>query len=136
MLCNLVLPSCPLAQGAPTDPQRNTCVFATPVSALPSTSTCRYWYPLSYFGSLAFQPTAFIGLNSDLQLPQLEATCAIRPSVFAYPPPVSQQENKEVGACFRFEPDFPRLAMLPRSVGLTTTFRTSACIFDCSSHGV
>ncbi|KAK9114130.1 hypothetical protein Syun_020927 [Stephania yunnanensis] len=28
-----------------------------------------YWYPLIYFISLAFSPTAFIGLNYDLKLP-------------------------------------------------------------------
>jgi hypothetical protein len=29
----------------------------------------RYWYPLSYCISLALQPAALIGLNSDLRLP-------------------------------------------------------------------
>jgi len=56
----------------------------------------RYWYPLSYFSSLAFQPTALIGLNSELQLPKFSLTCNIKPSVFAYPPPVSQEAEKEV----------------------------------------
>lgn len=31
-----------------------------------------YWYPLSYFLSLALQPTALIGLNQDLKLPKFQ----------------------------------------------------------------
>ena len=31
-----------------------------------------FWYPLSYFLSLALQPTAFIGVNKDLDLPSME----------------------------------------------------------------
>lgn len=27
-----------------------------------------YWYPLTYFVSLAFTPTAFIGLNKNLRV--------------------------------------------------------------------
>lgn len=57
---------------------------------------CRYWYPLSYLGSLAFQPSALIGLTPDLQVPKFELTCNIRPSVFAYPPSVAKEETKTV----------------------------------------
>mmetsp|Transcript_5894 Transcript_5894/g.16828 ORF Transcript_5894/g.16828 Transcript_5894/m.16828 type:complete len:1074 (-) Transcript_5894:415-3636(-) len=53
-----------------------------------------YWYPLSYLGSLAFQPSALIGLTPDLQVPKFELTCNIRPSVFAYPPSVAKEETK------------------------------------------
>lgn len=53
-----------------------------------------YWYPLSYFGSLAFQPSALIGLTPELQVPVFEIDCNIRPSVFAYPPPVAKEESK------------------------------------------
>ena len=30
-----------------------------------------YWYPLTHFISLAFTPTAVIGLNKDLKMPQV-----------------------------------------------------------------
>ena len=56
----------------------------------------RYWYPLSYFGSLALQPTALIGLNADLKPPKLSLHCTVRPSVFAYAPPLSAEAMQEV----------------------------------------
>jgi 26S proteasome regulatory subunit N2 len=55
-----------------------------------------YWYPLSYFISLAMHPTALIGLNHDLKMPKFEVTCNCKPSLFAYPPPVTA-ETKEKG---------------------------------------
>lgn len=58
--------------------------------------TRRYWYPLSYFSSLVFQPTAMIGLNAELQLPKFSLECNIKPSVFAYPPPISAEAAQEV----------------------------------------
>uniref|UniRef100_A0A061QUJ8 26S proteasome non-ATPase regulatory subunit 1 homolog n=1 Tax=Tetraselmis sp. GSL018 TaxID=582737 RepID=A0A061QUJ8_9CHLO len=48
-----------------------------------------YWYPLSYFISLSFQPTALVGLNKDLQMVKFDLTSNARPSLFAYPPPLS-----------------------------------------------
>eukprot|EP00850_Spirogloea_muscicola_P013494 SM000091S24652 [mRNA] locus=s91:438274:444527:- [translate_table: standard] len=48
-----------------------------------------YWYPLIYFISLAFAPTAFIGLNADMELPKFEFLSDVRPSVFRYPPPAA-----------------------------------------------
>ncbi|KAL5230675.1 hypothetical protein ABZP36_029451 [Zizania latifolia] len=50
-----------------------------------------YWYPLSYFISLAFSPTAFIGLNSDLKVPKFEFLSNTKPSLFDYPKPTTQQ---------------------------------------------
>lgn len=52
-----------------------------------------YWYPLLYFISLAFSPTAFIGLNYDLKVPKFEFLSHAKPSLFEYPraitPPTS-----------------------------------------------
>ncbi|KAL2620791.1 hypothetical protein R1flu_000996 [Riccia fluitans] len=48
-----------------------------------------YWYPLIYFISLSFAPTAFIGLNHELRMPRFEFISDIRPSVFAYPPSIA-----------------------------------------------
>jgi 26S proteasome regulatory subunit N2 len=50
-----------------------------------------YWYPLTYFISLAFSPTALIGLNSDLKVPKLEFLSNAKPSLFDYPKPTTQQ---------------------------------------------
>lgn len=56
-----------------------------------------YWYPLSYFLTLTLQPTALLGLNSDLQMPKLQVTSDCSPFMFAYPPPVTT-ETKDTGA--------------------------------------
>ncbi|CAL5007606.1 unnamed protein product [Urochloa decumbens] len=50
-----------------------------------------YWYPLTYFISLAFSPTALIGLNSDLKAPKFEFLSNAKPSLFDYPKPTTQQ---------------------------------------------
>ncbi|CAI9761632.1 unnamed protein product [Fraxinus pennsylvanica] len=48
-----------------------------------------YWYPLIYFISLAFSPTAFIGLNYDLKVPRFEFLSHAKPSLFEYPKPTT-----------------------------------------------
>ncbi|CAM8903056.1 unnamed protein product [Rhodiola kirilowii] len=48
-----------------------------------------YWYPLIYFVSLAFSPTAFIGLNYDLKVPNFEFVSHAKPSLFEYPKPTT-----------------------------------------------
>uniref|UniRef100_A0A803MP20 26S proteasome non-ATPase regulatory subunit 1 homolog n=1 Tax=Chenopodium quinoa TaxID=63459 RepID=A0A803MP20_CHEQI len=48
-----------------------------------------YWYPLIYFISLSFSPTAFIGLNYDLKVPKFEFLSHAKPSLFEYPKPTS-----------------------------------------------
>eukprot|EP01102_Stenamoeba_stenopodia_P013510 TRINITY_DN4394_c0_g1_i1.p1 TRINITY_DN4394_c0_g1~~TRINITY_DN4394_c0_g1_i1.p1 ORF type:complete len:951 (-),score=235.34 TRINITY_DN4394_c0_g1_i1:34-2886(-) len=47
-----------------------------------------YWFPLVHFISLAFTPTAIIGLNKDLKMPKFSFKSNVRPSLFAYPPEV------------------------------------------------
>ena len=55
-----------------------------------------YWYPLIHFLSLAFTPTAVIGLNRNLEMPQGFTFVSRAPaSLYAYPPPV-ELEKKEV----------------------------------------
>ena len=46
-----------------------------------------YWYPLIYFISLSFCPTAFIGLTEELRVPSFDFVSQVKPSMFAYPPP-------------------------------------------------
>ncbi|KAM3405539.1 hypothetical protein ACQJBY_008188 [Aegilops geniculata] len=50
-----------------------------------------HWYPLLYFISLAFSPTAIIGLNSNLEVPKFEFMSHAKPSLFEYPKPTTQQ---------------------------------------------
>ncbi len=47
-----------------------------------------YWFPLVHFISLAFTPTAIVGLNKDLKMPKFQFRSNARPSLFAYPPAV------------------------------------------------
>uniref|UniRef100_A0A8I6X6I2 26S proteasome non-ATPase regulatory subunit 1 homolog n=2 Tax=Hordeum vulgare subsp. vulgare TaxID=112509 RepID=A0A8I6X6I2_HORVV len=50
-----------------------------------------YWYPLLYFISLAFSPTAIIGLNANLEVPKFEFLSHAKPSLFEYPEPKTEQ---------------------------------------------
>jgi 26S proteasome regulatory subunit N2 len=52
-----------------------------------------YWFPLSHFLSLAFQPTALIGLNHELKMPKIEFLSNAAPSVFGYPPPMEEKKG-------------------------------------------
>jgi len=47
-----------------------------------------YWFPLVHFISLAFTPTAIIGLNKDLKMVKFQFKSNAKPSLFAYPPAV------------------------------------------------
>merc|ERR1719486_295119 len=53
-----------------------------------------YWYPLTYFLSLSFVPTALIGLNRDLDLPQFSVTSHASPGTFAYAKPAAGRERQ------------------------------------------
>lgn len=55
-----------------------------------------YWYPLVYFISLTFVPTALIGLQEDLKIPKFNFVSDCRPSLFAYPPPTPAQAASTV----------------------------------------
>lgn len=56
-----------------------------------------YWYPLVHFLSLAFTPTAIIGVNMDLKMPKFSFKSNVPPSVFAYPPELKvETKRKEV----------------------------------------
>ncbi|KAJ3698487.1 hypothetical protein LUZ61_002192 [Rhynchospora tenuis] len=50
-----------------------------------------YWYPLLYFISLAFSPTAFVGLNYDLKVPKFDFMSHAKPSLFDYPKATTPQ---------------------------------------------
>ncbi|KAK3076264.1 hypothetical protein LTS18_013472, partial [Coniosporium uncinatum] len=50
-----------------------------------------YWFPLTHFLSLSFTPTAIIGIDQDLDIPNFKFHSNTRPSMFDYPP---EQEVK------------------------------------------
>lgn len=50
-----------------------------------------YWFPFTHFLSLSFSPTAVIGLDHELEIPEFKFHCATRQSLFDYPP---EQEVK------------------------------------------
>lgn len=52
-----------------------------------------YWFPLAHFLSLAFQPTALIGLNKELKMPKIEFYSNAAPSVFGYPPAMEEKKD-------------------------------------------
>ncbi|VDN98821.1 unnamed protein product [Rodentolepis nana] len=54
-----------------------------------------FWYPLTNFISLAFSPTAIIGLNKNLEMPQMQFRSNAKPSMFAYPPPLQIEKEKK-----------------------------------------
>ncbi|BGP00453.1 26S proteasome regulatory subunit RPN2 [Rhodotorula toruloides] len=45
-----------------------------------------YWFPLTHCLSLAFTPTAIIGVDKDLKIPKFEFVSNAKPSLFAYQP--------------------------------------------------
>ena len=55
-----------------------------------------YWFPLAHAASLAFGPTAVIGVDSDLRMPKFDFTSAARPSLFAYQPATKPPEKEKV----------------------------------------
>lgn len=54
-----------------------------------------YWFPLAHFASLAFTPTALIGLNRDLNIPKFNFKSNVRPSIFSYPVANKPQVEKK-----------------------------------------
>nr|CDI55816.1 probable RPN2-26S proteasome regulatory subunit [Melanopsichium pennsylvanicum 4] len=55
-----------------------------------------YWFPLAHFSALAFTPTALIGLNRELRVPEFEFVSEAKPSLFAYPTSYKPQAEKKV----------------------------------------
>ncbi|CCH43332.1 26S proteasome regulatory subunit [Wickerhamomyces ciferrii] len=53
-----------------------------------------YWYPLTHFLSLAFTPTAIIGVREDLKIPKFEINCHSKKSLFDYPPKVKEETTQ------------------------------------------
>ncbi len=54
-----------------------------------------FWYPYLHFLSMAFEPTAIIGLNENLKMPKWSFTSNSKPSLFAYPPPMKPAQEKK-----------------------------------------
>lgn len=54
-----------------------------------------FWYPFAHFLSLSFAPTAVIGVNEDLKIPQFELNVHSKPEYFQYPPKVEETKEKQ-----------------------------------------
>jgi len=54
-----------------------------------------YWFPLSHFLSLAFQPTAVIGLNSNLDMPVVKFRSNAKPSMYGYTPNLEEKKKED-----------------------------------------
>merc|ERR1712121_390846 len=54
-----------------------------------------YWFPLTHFLCLAFQPTAVIGLNTNLDMPVVKIRSGAKPSMFGYPPALEEEEGRQ-----------------------------------------
>merc|ERR1712126_745067 len=54
-----------------------------------------YWFPLSHFLSLAFQPTAVIGLNSNLDMPVVQFRSNAKPSMYGYTPNLEEKKKED-----------------------------------------
>merc|ERR1719394_1318760 len=54
-----------------------------------------YWFPLTHFLSLAFQPTAVIGLNSNLDMPVVKFRSGAKPSMFGYTPNIEEKKKED-----------------------------------------
>merc|ERR1712055_153357 len=54
-----------------------------------------YWFPLSHFLSLAFQPTAVIGLNSNLDMPVVQFKSNAKPSTYGYTPALEEKKKED-----------------------------------------
>ncbi|KAM0786612.1 hypothetical protein ACM66B_002066 [Microbotryomycetes sp. NB124-2] len=55
-----------------------------------------YWFPLAHMLSLAFTPTAIIGVNKDLQIPKFEFVSNARPSLYEYQPATKPPQKETV----------------------------------------
>merc|ERR1712113_883137 len=53
-----------------------------------------FWYPLSYMLSLSLVPTAIICVNEELKIPKMDIVSSTKPSLFAYPSPISNETSK------------------------------------------
>merc|ERR1711915_154028 len=54
-----------------------------------------YWFPLTHFLCLAFQPTAVIGLNSNLDMPVVKIKSNAKPSTYGYPPNLEEKKKED-----------------------------------------
>lgn len=56
-----------------------------------------YWFPLTHFLSLAFTPTAVIGVDAEsLEVPSCKVHCNSRPSLWEYPPEQEAAKEEQV----------------------------------------
>lgn len=54
-----------------------------------------FWFPFAHFLSLSFAPTAIIGVNENLKVPEFELNVHSKPEYFEYPPKVEEEKEKQ-----------------------------------------
>ena len=55
-----------------------------------------YWHPLLNFFSMALTPTAIIGVNKDMKMPEkFTLECSTKPSLFAYPKALEEKKEEK-----------------------------------------
>jgi 26S proteasome regulatory subunit N2 len=62
-----------------------------------------YWYPFLNYLSLALSPTAVIGINKNLEMPNYVIKSNAKPSLFAYPAEMKAPKEKAVKALPTFQ---------------------------------
>lgn len=55
-----------------------------------------YWYPLALMLNLSFTPTVVLGLDSNLKMPRFTFKSDPKPSMFAYPPALKEEQKEKV----------------------------------------
>lgn len=94
-----------IGQGVIDAGGRNVTISLSTRSGLPNMSAIVgavmfsqfwYWFPLTLFLSLSFTPTAYIGLNVDLKVPDMEIVSNAKPSMYAYPSPTKPPTVEKV----------------------------------------
>lgn len=54
-----------------------------------------YWFPLVHFIGLSIKPSALIGLDKDLKMPEFQVACDAPPGMFGYVPGGPPEKTKE-----------------------------------------
>lgn len=54
-----------------------------------------YWFPMSLCLGLSFAPSTIIAVNKQLQMPVVSFKSNVKPSMFAYPPPLETAKKEE-----------------------------------------
>ena len=85
-----------------SDPLSNNCLNVSGIAGMMIFSHFWNWHPFIPFASLAFKPSAFIGVTQDMAIPKdgIYLECSNSTSLFAYKEPMKVAEESEKEALF------------------------------------